>query len=116
MNPGDFLPLTALDYQVLVVLAGRPLHGYGIVQATERAFPDQPAVDVGSLYRIISRMEDGGLIDEVARPANVAASGRKRRFYALTELGAAVLRAETERVRSLLATADALVARGWARE
>ena len=112
MDPREYLPLSALDFQVLLVLSGRPLHGYGIVRATERAFPEQPAVDVGSLYRIISRMEDSGLISEVGRPADVAASGRKRRFYALTDLGVAVLRAETERVRSLLATADALVVRG----
>jgi DNA-binding PadR family transcriptional regulator len=112
MDPRSFLPLSALDFQVLVVLSGRALHGYGIVQATERLFPDQPAVDVGSLYRIISRLEDSGLIREVSQPADVAASGRKRRFHALTDLGAAVLRAETKRVRSLLATAEAVCMRG----
>jgi DNA-binding PadR family transcriptional regulator len=51
MDPRSFLPLSALDFQVLVVLSGRARHGYGIVQATERLFPDQPAVDAGSLYR-----------------------------------------------------------------
>jgi DNA-binding PadR family transcriptional regulator len=112
MDPRSFLPLSALDFQVLAVLSGRALHGYGIVHATERLFPDQPAVDVGSLYRIISRLEDSGLIREVSQPADVAASGRKRRFHALTDLGAAVLRAETERVRSLLATAEAVCMRG----
>jgi DNA-binding PadR family transcriptional regulator len=109
MNPREYLPLSALDFQVLVVLMGRALHGYGIVQATERAFADQPPVDVGSLYRIISRMLESGLVQEVARPADVAESGRKRRWYEATHLGVAVVRAETERVRSLLSSAEPMV-------
>jgi len=105
---GDYLPLSALDFQVLAVLARGPLHGYAIVQATQQQFPDQPALEVGSLYRIISRMLDGGLIEEVAKPEGVPESGRKRRFYRATELGVVVLRAEADRVRSLLVVVDGL--------
>jgi DNA-binding PadR family transcriptional regulator len=68
-------------------------------------------VDVGSLYRIISRMLEGGLIEEVGRPADVEESGRKRRFYAVTKLGVAVVRAEAERLRSMLALAESVVTR-----
>ena len=50
--------------------ATRELHGYGIVQAADEAFPDQPPLDVGSLYRIVSRMLHDGLIREVPPPAS----------------------------------------------
>lgn len=108
MKADEFLPLSALDIQVLAVLARGPLHGYAIVQSTGQEFPDQPALEIGSLYRIISRMLDDALIEEVDRPAHVPESGRKRRFYRATELGVAVLRAEADRVRSLLSAAEAL--------
>lgn len=103
-DPAQFLPLTPLDFQVLTLLAGRECHGYGIVQASAEAFPDQPALDLGSLYRIISRMLDDGLIREVAPPAASPSDRRLRRYYAATPLGRAVARAEAHRLRALLAS------------
>jgi DNA-binding PadR family transcriptional regulator len=108
MKADDFLPLTALDFQVLALLVRGPLHGYGLVQSARARFPEQPVLEIGSLYRIITRMLEDGLIEEVGKPAGVESSGRKRRFYVATELGRAVLRAEAERVRSLLSAAEAL--------
>jgi len=108
MNANDFLPLTALDFQVLALLVQGPRHGYGLVRSARERFPGQPVLEIGSLYRIITRMLEDGLIAEVEKPEGVEASGRRRRFYVATELGRAVLRAEGERVRSLLAAAEAL--------
>jgi DNA-binding PadR family transcriptional regulator len=99
----DFLPLKPLDFQLLTVLAGRELHGYGIVQAVKEQFPDQPALELGSLYRIIGRMLDTGLITEVKPPKKRHADRRVRRYYAITDLGLRVVRAEASRMRSLLA-------------
>ena len=98
-----FRPLKPLDFQVLTVLANRELHGYGIVQAAKAQFPDQPALELGSLYRIIGRMLDHKLINEVRPPATQPADRRVRRYYTITELGIRVIRAEAERMRSLLA-------------
>lgn len=99
-----FLPLRPLDFQVLTVLVGRELHGYGIVQATKDQFPDQPVLEIGSLYRILSRMLDQKWIREVGAPERVPKDRRVRRFYAATELGLAVIRAEANRMRALLAS------------
>jgi len=107
-DPGVFLPLTALDFQVLSLLVEGPCHGYGIVQAAEARYPDQPALEIGSLYRIIARMLDDGLIEEVEKPESVPESGRRRRFYRVTDLGLLVLRAEASRLRSLLAALEGL--------
>jgi PadR family transcriptional regulator, regulatory protein PadR len=103
-SPAAFLPLPPLDFQVLTLLATRDLHGYGIVQAADEAFPDQPPLDVGSLYRIVSRMLHDGLLREVKPPAEGPTDRRVRRYYATTELGRAVVRAEAARMRALLAS------------
>jgi DNA-binding PadR family transcriptional regulator len=102
-HPKQFLPLATLDFQILTLLAGRELHGYGMVQAAAEAFPDQPALEIGSLYRIIGRLLDYGLIREVDGPRDEPTDKRVRRYYTLTALGRAVGQAEAERLRALLA-------------
>jgi PadR family transcriptional regulator PadR len=102
-SPKQFLPLAPLDFEILTLLAGRELHGYGIVQASAEAFPGQPALEIGSLYRIISRLLDEGLIREVDAPRAEPADHRVRRYYTVTGLGRSVGKAEAERLRALLA-------------
>jgi DNA-binding PadR family transcriptional regulator len=103
-DPRRYLPLTSLDFQVLTLLATRELHGYGIAQASAELLADQPPLDVGSLYRIISRMLDERLIREVRAPRASPDDRRVRRYYTATELGRAVARAEAYRLRALLAS------------
>ena len=103
-NTKHFLPLKPLDFQLLTVLASGESHGYGIVQAVKEHFPGQPALELGSLYRIIGRMLDTGLIHEVKPPRKDRPNDRKvRRYYAITDLGLRVVRAEAARMRALLA-------------
>lgn len=103
-DPARFLPLPPLDFQVLTLLAAQALHGYGIVQASSAEFPGQPQLDVGSLYRIISRMLADRLIREVDPPSDAPADRRVRRYYTVTDFGRAVARAEASRLRALLAS------------
>jgi DNA-binding PadR family transcriptional regulator len=98
------LPLPTPDFQVLTLLATRPLHGYGLIQASGELFPGQAPLDVGTLYRIISRMLDQRLIREVRPPGDAPEDRRARRFYLATELGRDVARAEAARLRALLAS------------
>jgi DNA-binding PadR family transcriptional regulator len=104
----QFLPLRPLDFQVLTLLAGRELHGYGIVQAAAESFPDQPALEIGSLYRIISRLVDEQMIREVDPPRSDPGDRRVRRYYTVTPVGRRVARAEAERLRAMLASPAAL--------
>ena len=99
-----FLPLPTLDFQVLSVLATRELHGYAIVHAAAEALPGQPRLDIGSLYRIVSRMLDDRLIREVKPPRGSPSDNRTRRYYTATDLGRAVARAEAQRLHALLAS------------
>jgi DNA-binding PadR family transcriptional regulator len=97
-----FLPLPSLDFQVLTLVATRRLHGYGLIQASSELFPGQPPLDVGTLYRIISRMLDQRLIREVKAPDDAPEDKRVRRYYLATDLGREVARAEAARMRALL--------------
>src|SRR5262245_21131081 len=100
-------------FLILTVLAGPPLHGYGIMQAIDEISAGAVKVAPGTLYAALDRLCLEGLVD-VAGEESFAA-GRIRRFYRLTPQGAAALRAESERRRQLarvaarrLASYDAL--------
>jgi DNA-binding PadR family transcriptional regulator len=103
VHPAQFLPLPPLDFQLLTLLADGQLHGYGMVQAAAEAFPGQPGLEIGSLYRIIGRLLDDRLIHEVDHPHGETGDRRVRRYYVLTSLGRAVGKAEADRLRALLA-------------
>ncbi len=103
-----FLPLSAQDFQVLLILRNQPLHGYGIVLASEDHFDSEPALEIGSLYRIIARLLDQGLIREVKQKTSPQSDGRKRRFYQTSALGLEVARAEATRLKAMLNSRPAM--------
>jgi PadR family transcriptional regulator PadR len=83
----------ALDMLVLKVLADGPLHGYAIALRLERLSNEILAVEEGSLYPALYRMESRGwLSSEWA----VTDTGRRARFYRLSRAGRTQLTAETE--------------------
>lgn len=98
-DPTRLLPLSPHDLAVLLVLSEAPLHGYGIVKASQES-KGPVTLELGSLYRIIGRMMRTGLIEEAR--AELTEASRKRRYYGLTPLGHAVARAEVRRLRALL--------------
>jgi PadR family transcriptional regulator PadR len=97
-------PLSRTDLQVLLVLKSEPHHGYGIVSAADEQFPQEAPLEIGSLYRILSRLLDQGLIREVKRTDKRPIDGRTRRFYQATALGIQAARAEAARLQALLAS------------
>jgi len=98
-TPGEYLPLSPQDLQVLMVVFDQPMHGYGIVQVSTEEF-GRSVLDLGSLYRIIGRLTKEGLIEDVTEDQDD--SRRQRRYYRATELGRRVARAEAARLRELL--------------
>ena len=97
-----FLPLSPQDFHVLLVLKDQPRHGYGIVRAAEEQFSENLGLDIGSLYRIVARMLEQGLIREVDMKNKPPIDGRKRRFYQATKLGVRVAGAEAARLQELM--------------
>ena len=100
------LPLAPQDLQLLIALSDGALHGYAMMKAVEEQSRGALRIELGSLYRIIQRLERDGLIEPVAGD-DTPAPGRDRRFYGMTRLGRAVLAAEVDRLRVVIALAGA---------
>lgn len=97
-------PLTHLSYQILLSLADRPRHGYGIIKEIEDRAGAQAAPSTGALYLALQRMEGEGLLEESPERPDEDDDGR-RRYYRLTREGWEAGAAETARLEALLATA-----------
>jgi DNA-binding PadR family transcriptional regulator len=88
--------LKSADFHILLVLAEGPLHGYGIMKEAETESGGAVRLEIGSLYRILSRLLEAGLIEDADTDA-------RRHYYRITRLGRRVLRAEAERLAGLVA-------------
>jgi DNA-binding PadR family transcriptional regulator len=73
-----------------------------MMKAVEEQSGGALVVELGSLYRIIHRLERDGLIEEWSGVAAGSAPGRDRRFYRITSLGRAVVVAELDRLKGVL--------------
>jgi DNA-binding PadR family transcriptional regulator len=110
------LPLSPLDFHVLLVLAAGDLYGYAILKAVEEESGGVVHPEIGSLYRVLARLMSLELVDEAPTPAKAPEvhRGRSRRYYRLTREGRAALEAEAHRLEGAveLARRRALLARG----
>jgi DNA-binding PadR family transcriptional regulator len=104
------LPLAPQDLQLLLALSEGALHGYAMMKAVEEQSGGALRIELGSLYRMIQRLERDGLI-EARAGSDSPAPGRDRRFYGVTRLGRAVIAGELERLREVMALAEARGAR-----
>ena len=89
---------------MLLSLGRGPRHGYGIMQDAEARTGKDVIPDVGTLYRALRRMVDGGLIEPAPSPADEDA---RRNHYSITVLGRRVAAAEAARLASLVDAARA---------
>ena len=108
------LPLTLAHYHVLVTLADDELHGYAILQDVADRTGGAVQLETGSLYRSIHRLLEKGLLVESNERPDPALDDERRRYYRITPLGTAVVRAEAARLASLvdLARAKGLAPQG----
>jgi PadR family transcriptional regulator PadR len=83
-----------LDLMVLKTLdVMGPLHGYGLARRIEQVSDHALALNQGTLYPALVRLEQRGWIKSAW---GVSDSGRRARFYSLTRPGRRQLQAETE--------------------
>ncbi|MAU10255.1 MAG: PadR family transcriptional regulator [Anaerolineaceae bacterium] len=99
-RPGDILPLTPAVFHILLALAQSPKHGYAIMQDVETVSNGQVTMGPGTLYGSIKRMVQSDLIEEVPAPPDE--DDPRRRYYQLTAEGRHILRAEADRLASLV--------------
>lgn len=103
-RPQAFLPLTPIAFDILLALAGGGRHGYSILQDIESRSGRAP-LHAGTLYRALARLLEQRLIEELDPPPDADRDDERRRYYRLTTRGAAVARAEMERLEAQLAAA-----------
>jgi PadR family transcriptional regulator PadR len=92
--PGSEVPYGTLDLMVLTTLAAMsPLHGYGIARRIEQVAEGALALNQGTIYPALLRLEQKGWI---ASDWGTSENNRRARFYSITRAGRKQLAAETE--------------------
>jgi DNA-binding PadR family transcriptional regulator len=97
-------------FQILLALAHRDLHGYGIMTDVLERTGGRMRLWPGMLYGSLKRLADVGLIKETAAPTGAPADAMERRFYRITPAGKRALAAETERLAAYVEAARARMA------
>ncbi len=101
-------PLNHSEFHILVALADRERHGYGIMQEVEAHSAGKVRLGPGTLYGAIKRMLAAELIEESARrPAARDDDERRRCYYRLTSLGRKIASEEADRLAALVRVAQA---------
>ena len=85
----------SLDLLVLSALAGEPKYGYLIQQSLAGASGGMVAVQAGTLYPLLHRLE----ADKLVRSRWDHSTGRKRKWYALTSAGRKRLQRQADQWR-----------------
>ena len=95
MNPkAAEVPYGTLDLMVLSVLAGMgPLHGYGIARRIEQVAQGALALNQGTIYPALLRLQQRGWIRSTW---GTSENNRRARFYAITRTGQKQLATEAE--------------------
>ena len=78
---------------ILKTLSLAPMHGWGIGQRIRQMSSGVLAVNQGSLYPALHRLERRGLLAAEWKPSD---TGRDAKFYRLTPRGHAKLQEQTE--------------------
>jgi DNA-binding PadR family transcriptional regulator len=83
-------------FLILTALAREPLHGYGIITEVADLSAGRLALRPGTLYGALDRLTEDGLIEA---DHEEVVDGRLRRYYKLTDDGAAALGETAEQMR-----------------
>ncbi len=108
-------PINHSEFHILLALADKERHGYGIMQEVEARSNGTVRLGPGTLYGAIKRMLAAGLIEESARrPVTKDDDERRRCYYRLTSLGREIAVEEAGRLAALvrIAKSKRLVGRG----
>ena len=100
--PESFLPLKPHWFHVLLSLADREQHGYGIMQEVLERTGGKVRLWPATLYGTLKRLIDEELIEESDERPAAEFDDARRRYYQLTSLGRRVLAAESERLEDLV--------------
>ena len=84
-------------FLILTVLASGPKHGYAMMREVEKASQGRVTIRAGTLYTLLDRLNDEGLI---TLDREELVNSRLRRYYRITSAGATRLADEVVRLRA----------------
>ena len=103
----DEVPYGTLDLMVLKTLDGLgPLHGYGIARRIEQVAKGSLALNQGTIYPALLRLEQKGWI---ASKWGVSETKRRVRFFTITRAGLRQLAEEQRQWERTVAMLDRLL-------
>jgi transcriptional regulator len=104
---GSEVPYGTLDLMVLKTLEGMgPLHGYGIARRIEQIAQGALALNQGTIYPALLRLEQKGWIDS---EWGTSENNRRARFYSITRAGRKQLAVEAETWSRVVAVVNRLL-------
>lgn len=103
--PESFLPLTSAAFHVLLALASSDKHGWAIKKEVASSTEGELTLGPGTLYGLLKRLLARELVAESDDRPPFEWDDERRRYYRLTRLGDAVLRAEVHRMERAAARA-----------
>jgi DNA-binding PadR family transcriptional regulator len=92
--------MTELALHVLLSLGDGPAHGYAIGKDIETRTGGRLDPATGSLYQVIKRLTDDGLIRPAQAPQ--AEGDTRRKYFALTAAGRQTASAEIRRLEAIV--------------
>lgn len=102
----DSLPLTPAVFHILLALSEGDKHGYAVIVDVRERTAGEVKLGTGTLYTAIKRLLERGLIEDTEPPVGEdEGAEERRRYYTLTALGQAVVRAEAKRLERLVGIA-----------
>lgn len=102
INFAKYLPLSEATFYVMAAL-DTPLHGYAIMQKVEAMSEGNVVIGPGTLYGAFTTLEKQGLIEKVSEED-------RRKTYALTAPGGAVLAEHVRRLAIMVRNGKAALA------
>ena len=106
MSPSKDEGLSRLEYHVLLAMAPGARYGYALTEAVEEESGGVLTPRAASLYRLIARLMERGLVEEMEAPEDTPPHpGRPRKYYGLTGEGRTLLADEARRLQEAAALA-----------
>jgi DNA-binding PadR family transcriptional regulator len=99
--------LTPAVFHILLALADRDRHGYGIMLEIAERTNQELRMGPGTLYGTLKRMLEGGLVEECDERIDSDLSNERRRYYRITRRGRRAAADEAERLQALVRLARA---------
>jgi PadR family transcriptional regulator len=96
----------SLDLLILKTLSLEPMHGWGISQRVQQMSDGEFAMNQGSLYPALQRLEQDGMITS---EWDVSDNNRQARYYRITAAGRRKLGKDVESWRKFAATLETVL-------